>query len=133
MFKDKLGREWRVSVAFGVVIDWKAELGFDLGDAENAMSELARVLLTDPFRFADLLWIACREAAGATTKEQFLRAMPADLDAAKESLIEATVLFFHGGRRAKTLLPTLKGMLTGSGLTSNESDMNSEALPDVIP
>lgn len=125
VFTDKSGREWKVEVDFATVLDWKAECGIDLGDAEQAIPALTRAVLQDPFKLAELLWVACREKAGATTRDQFARGLPADTDALREAIYEGVVLFFHGPKRGPSLMPILRRMLSGDESTSNDSPTNS--------
>ncbi len=134
VFRDKTGYEWRVEIDFGVVLDWKAECSLDLGDAEQAVGKIARVLAVEPFAMADLLWIACRDQAQEKgfKREEFIRQLPSDTDSLRDLLSEGVLLFFLGKKRAAELLPKLQELLRGApNLNGSDSSLaeSSESIP----
>lgn len=134
VFADKKGREWKVEIDFGVVLDWKADCALDLlGDADESASRLLNVLVLEPFKLADLLWVACREKAGGMTREEFTRLLPGDTDKLRDLLAEGYVLFSHGRKRGAALLPTLLDLLAGTESTSNESASSLAESSELTP
>jgi len=98
-FSDRTGREWLVDVTVATIQDARKTLGVDLIDAAGEV--LAR-LQSDPVLLVDVLYVVCRDQAGAegVSDDAFGRLMAGDvIDEATTALLEAMLNFFPKLRR----------------------------------
>lgn len=113
VFKDSKGREWKLELSVGAIEDMREQCGVDLDKCISNPEQLAELILKEPKKLAEMLWILCEDQAKAAGVEprDFGRALNrAAIDGATDALIGAVVLFFpraSAGRAISEALPEI--------------------------
>lgn len=112
-FKDKIGREWSLELSVGLIESIKADALADIDLLLTKPEEFGRLLLLQPKKFAEILWVICKDQAAerSVTPEDFGKLLNrSTIDAATDGFIEAILDFYprqSAGRVMRNNLPAL--------------------------
>lgn len=112
-FKDKLGREWSLELSIGLIESIKKDALTDIDTLLTKPEELGQILLMQPRKFAEILWVICEDEAKKreVSPEEFGKLLNrSTIDAATNGFLEAILDFYprqSAGRVMRENLPAL--------------------------
>lgn len=112
-FKDKTGRFWQLELTIGLIESIKEKALTDIDTLITAPEEFGKVLLMNPRKFAEILWVMCEEQAvvANVSPTDFGKLLNRDtIDKASNAFIESILDFYprqSAGRVMRENLPAL--------------------------
>jgi hypothetical protein len=113
-FKDRVGREWEISLDYATLERVKIEQGVDLGDAARIAEVWARLLYDDPKTIA-VAWLAVEAAATANGVDRaaFIAAMDGNAVEAVIAALETALVSFTSPRKRGMVQTAIAGIRNG--------------------
>lgn len=114
IFKDSSGRDWKLKLNYGLILDVKDQTDLDLDALLSNPKVFAEIILANPKKLIELLWVICEEQAKAydVTPRDFGRMFDREtLDTSTNALIESIVDFYQRSSAGKVIRNKLPEIL----------------------
>lgn len=113
-FKDSAGTEWTLKLSTGVIEDITEVTHVDLDGLVKNPSKFADIILTEPKKLVEILYVLCAEqleTTGLTPRDFGRRFDRATLDEATNALLREVVTFYPRTSAGKVLSEKLPELL----------------------